>query len=349
MSLVPRWSRRPTLVSMEPRRVVVVGYEGAELLDIASVTSTLECANRITRRELYRVEVVAVGGGHVACAGGTALRCNGSLQKTTGAIDTLVVSGGDGHEIAAADTILVAHVRRLAQISRRVASVCTGATVLAATGLLDGHRATTHWAYASLLAHSYPQVRVDPDPIYVREGKMSTSAGITSALDLTLSFISEDYGVSLSRDVARGLVTYLHRPGNQAQVSMFTAADPPDHRLVNDAVKHITTNVAGALDTATLAERFSVSERQLNRLFLTRTGLAPGRYVRRLRTEAAARLLSTSDLPMADIAHQCGFGTTETLRQAFVHHYGLPPARYRRLMHTSGAGTTLAAAALDRA
>jgi transcriptional regulator GlxA family with amidase domain len=316
---------------MEQRRVVVVGYDGVELLDIACVTSTLQGANRIARQDLYRVELVSMGAQDIDCAGGAALRAHGSVERTIGAIDTLVVSGGDGHRVAAADALLIAHVRRLARDSRRVASVCTGATVLAAAGLLDGRHATTHWFYAKQLAKDYPKVCVDPDPIYIREGRIATSAGVTSALDLTLSFVSEDHGEGLARDVARGLVTYLHRPGNQAQVSMFTAPDPPDHRLVALVVDHIATHVGDRLDTAALAGLFGISERQLNRLFLAHTGLTPGRYIRRVRTEVAARLLTTSELPIAGVAQACGFGTAETLRQAFVQHYDLPPSRYRHL------------------
>lgn len=314
---------------MKTRRAVIVGYDGAELLDIACVTSTFAGANRITGRRLYHAELVTPTGRAITCADGMVLRPAGSLQRTTGTIDTLVVSGGDGHENAAANPTVVAHVRRLAGTSTRVASVCTGATVLAATGLLDGRRATTHWAYAARLAGDYPAVTVDPDPIYIREGHIATSGGVTSALDLTLSFIAEDHGDALARDVARGMVTYLHRPGNQAQVSMFVAHAPPDHRLVREAVEFVTTHVGVPLDTASLAQRFAVSERQLSRLFHAHVGMSPGRFVRRTRTEAAARLLSASTLPVAVVAQQCGFGTAEALRQAFVQLYGISPSRYR--------------------
>lgn len=319
------------LSATQRRRVLVVAYDGGELLDIACVTSALQGANRVAGRELYGAEVVSLGGRDVVCAGGAVIRAAGSVQRAVGAVDTLVVSGGDGHELAAADPSLVAHVRRLALDSRRVASVCTGATVLAAAGLLDGRRATTHWAYADQLARNYPGVCVDPSPIYVRDGRVSTSAGVTSGLDLTLSFIAEDHGESLARDVARSMVAYLHRPGEQAQLSMFVAPDH-DHQLVERAVQHIAGNMSDSLDTATLGRKFGVSERHLNRLFVADTGLTPGRYVRRVRTEAAARLLTTTDLRVSDVARKCGFGTSEALRQAFAQHYDVSPARYRRVM-----------------
>jgi transcriptional regulator GlxA family with amidase domain len=317
------------VTSAAQRRVVVVGYDGAELLDIACVTSTLDMAGRIARQPLYRVDVVTPAGRPIRCDSGLSLNAAGALQDTTGRLDTLVVSGGHGHDDAAANPVLVAHVRRLAAVARRVASVCTGTSVLAAAGLLDGRRATTHWGFARAMARRYPAVGIDPDPIYIRDGNVATSAGVTSALDLTLAFVQEDHGPELARRVARGLVTYLHRPGDQAQMSMFVASDPPEHALLREVVEFVTANVAAALDTTTLARRFGVSERQLNRLFVDHVGLPPGRFVRHSRVETAARLLRSTALPVGAIARQCGFGTAEALRQAFLDRFGVPPSQYR--------------------
>lgn len=230
------------------------------------------------------------------------------------------------------------HVRRLAEVSRRVASVCTGATILAAAGLLRGRRATTHWRYTDRLAARDPEVIVDPSPIYIRDGNVSTAAGVTSALDLTLAFVEEDHGPELARSVARGLVTYLQRPGNQAQMSMFVAAPPPGHGLVRHVVDHVTGNLDGDLSTATLAAAAAVSERHLTRLFLEHLGQTPGRFVRQARTEAAANLLASTTLPIAAVASRCGFGSAETLRQAFVARYGIPPSRYRATQSLRPAG-----------
>ncbi len=307
----------------------MVGYDGAELLDIACVTSTLLAANRVSGHTLYDWELLTPGARPVTCDSGMVLRADGSLQRATGPADTLVVSGGFGHEQAAANPRIVAHVRRLAGTSRRIASVCTGSSVLAAAGLLEGRRATTHWVFAGELARRHPEIQVDPDPIYVRDGDVSTSAGVTSALDLTLAFVQEDHGEQLARAVARALVTFLHRPGNQAQVSMYVANDAPDHQLVRDAVDHITANLSGRLEARSLAEHIGVSERQLNRLFVAHLGVTPGRYVRKARTEAAARLLATTSVSVSAVASECGFGTPETLRQAFVQHYQISPTRYR--------------------
>ncbi len=223
--------------------MAVVGYAGAELLDIACVTSTLVLANRVGAAPPYRVVLLTPGGRPVACDSGLTLASHGSLQRWVEPVDTVVVTGGLGHEEAGADPLVVAHVRRVAALSRRVASVCTGATVLAATGLLDGRRATTHWRYADRLAQEYPPSASTRRPSTCAT-TTSTSAGVTSALDLTLALVEEDNGPELARRVARALVTYLQRPGNQAQMSVFTAAPQ-----VRDAcVRAVVDLVAARLD-----------------------------------------------------------------------------------------------------
>ena len=314
---------------MTVRRVLVVGYEAAELLDIACVTSPLDHANLYGAQPPYEVRLATPGGHPIRCASGLTLQAQETLERVTGPLDTIIVSGGMGHMAAAENRLLCAHIRRLARESRRVASVCTGAQVLAATGLLDGRRVTTHWVWAYDLSWRHPKVNVDADPIFIRDGNVSTAAGVTSALDLTLAFIEEDHGPELARDVARNLVTYLQRPGNQAQMSMFTVAPPIGDTLVRQVVDHVTAHLGGDLTTATLAAGAGVSERHLTRLFLKHLGQAPGRFVRQARTEGAAHLLAATSLPLAAVAARCGFGTAETLRQAFVDRYGIPPSRYR--------------------
>ncbi|MDQ1015180.1 GlxA family transcriptional regulator [Streptomyces afghaniensis] len=321
---------------MEERLVVLVGYDEAELLDIACVTTSLVTANRLGAEPAYAVSVAGPGGRAITCDSGLTLRAQRSLESLRGPLDTLIVSGGFGHQAAADDPRIVGHVRRLARESRRVASVCTGATVLAAAGLLDGKRATTHWWFAEQLAGAYPEITVDPAPIYIRDGRVSTAAGVTSALDLTLAFIEEDHGAELARAVARGLVTYLQRPGNQAQMSMFTAPPAPTNGLVKRVVDHIAGHLAGDLTATALAAEAGVSERHLTRLFVDHLGKTPGRFVRDARTEAAAHLLASTSLPVAGVAARCGFKTAETLRQAFVSRYGTPPSRYRAT-HSSSA------------
>jgi transcriptional regulator GlxA family with amidase domain len=324
---------------MDVRPVVVVGFDDAELLDIACVTTSLGMANAIGSVAVpYQVSVVSPGGQPIVCSSGLTPRSRSagltldsqqSLQRVLGPLDTLVVAGGVGCLRAAADPMIVGNVRRLARESRRVASVCTGASILAAAGLLDGRRATTHWSFARELASRYPTVTVDPDPIYIRDGRVSTAAGVTSALDLMLAMIAEDHGSELARQVARALVIYLQRPGNQAQISMFTAAPPADNDLVRKVEEHVSANLATDLTTAALASLVGVSTRHLTRLFVAHLGLTAARYVRQARTEAAAHLLATTSLPMSGIAARCGFGSAEALRQAFLSRYGITPSRHR--------------------
>jgi transcriptional regulator GlxA family with amidase domain len=322
------------------RRVLVVAYDGAELVDISCVTTALDTANRVGARPQYRVRLVSLGGRSVRCDSGLELRAQARLEDTVDDLDTLVVSGGFGHAAAADDARLVGYVRRLAGNARRVASVCTGATVLAAAGLLDGSPVTTHWAYARALAERFPEIRVDPTPIYIRDGKVATSAGVTAALDLTLAFIEEDHGPELARRVALGMVAYLKRPGDQAQMSLFTTTPRPQDRLVRRVLDHVMANPDGDLRTSVLAANAGVSVRHLTRLFREQLGEPPGQLVRRLRLELTARMLTSTDLPLREIAHACGFASTETLRQAFVSSYHITPSLFRATHSTAAPKTT---------
>lgn len=329
---------------MQERVVVVVGYDGAELLDIACVTSSLHLANRIGASPPYRPLLATPGSRPITCDSGLRLDAHVAVERFNAPLDTLLVSGGLGHEGAAGSASLVGHVRRLAALARRVAAVCTGSTVLAEAGLLNNRRATTHWMYADQLAHRYPDVQVDPDPIYIRDGSIATSGGVTSALDLTLAFIEEDHGVALARGVALGTVAYLQRPGGQTQRSMFVTPHTTDDLVVRRTTDHILSHLGDDLSTGSLARLAGVSERHLSRLFLTYVHETPAQYVRRARTEAAAHLLTSTALPLAAVARRCGFGSTESLRQAFRGRYAVPPSQYRRSRQPSEtAGPTISA------
>lgn len=314
---------------MEARRVVVVAYDDAELLEISSVTSTLATANDlIPGGTPYETTLATLGGGPVRCSSGLTVLGQAALEGLRGPLDTLVVAGGWGHRRAAESTPLVAHVRRLARESRRVASVCTGSSVLAAAGLLEGRRVTTHWHFARELAERHPGVTVDPAPIFVRDDPVSTSAGVTAALDLTLDFVAEDHGPPLARLVSRVLVTYFQRPGNQTQMSVLTTLDP-ENLLVRDVLAHIRAHLVGDLSSTELARVAGVSARHLHRLCLAHTGHSPSHLVRRARAEAAADLLESTALSVTEVASRCGLGSAEALRQIFVGYYGTPPSRFR--------------------
>jgi len=313
---------------MALRRVVVIGYEGAELVDIACVTTAFHLANRLGAAPPYAVSLATGGGADIRCETGLILRAGTPIEAVR-ELDTLVVSGGDGHRRAADGRELVRQIQRLAERSRRVASVCTGATLLAEAGLLDGRRATTHWLYAAELASDYPAVQVDASPIFIRDGRLATSGGVTASLDLTLAFIEEDHGAELARHVAMGMVTYLQRPGNQAQMSIFTTAPNPDNSAVRRVLNLILTHPGADLTTASLAAHARVSTRQLTRLFHEHLGEPPAATVRRIRLEIGARLTATTELPLSQVAHRCGFGSAEGFRQAFVAKYGVNPRAFR--------------------
>ncbi len=318
-----------TMASVHERRVVVVGYDGIELVDVACVTSCLDVANRLGATPAYDVRFATLSGGAVRCDSGLELPGQVALPDVRPAVHTLVVSGGLGHTAAAADRGLLAEVQRLARGSSRVVSVCTGASVLAAAGLLDGRRATTHWHHAAELAAAYPAVRFDPAPIFVRDGHVWTSGGVTAALDLTLAFVEADHGAELARWVAMGMVTYLQRPGNQAQMSLFVRARRPEHAVVRRVLDHVTANPHTDLCTARLAAVAGVSERHLTRLLVAHAGQTAARLVRQLRLEAAATALVTTDQPVSSIAKATGFRSAEALRQAFSAWFGISPTQYR--------------------
>jgi len=309
--------------------VVVVGYDGMELLDVASVTSCLDLANRLGATPAYELRFATLSGRTVRCDSGLELRTQVALRDVPGRVHTLVVSGGLGHSAAAADHALLGQVQRLARSSNRVASVCTGASVLAAAGLLDGRRATTHWHYADEFAATYPAVRVDPAPIFIQDDHVWTSGGVTAALDLALAFVEADHGAERARWVAMGMVTYLQRPGNQAQMSMFVRARRPEHAVVLRVLDHVTAHPDDDLSNTRLAAVAGVSERHLTRLLVEHTGQTPAQLVRQVRLQAAATALVTTDQPVASIAKATGFRSGEALRQAFSAWFGIAPMHYR--------------------
>jgi transcriptional regulator GlxA family with amidase domain len=251
-----------------------------------------------------------------------------ALPAPEQAVDTLVVAGGQGVRRAAEDPALVDWLRSRAEGARRVASVCTGAFLLGATGMLDGRRVVTHWEHCTELQHRFPFAQVDPDPIFVRDGKVWTSAGVTAGIDLALALVEEDHGRALALAVARQLVVFLKRPGGQAQFSETLALQSADDRF---APLHawIAGHLESPLTLARLASEASMSERSFARRYREATGLTPGRAIERLRVEAARQLLAETSLSSKRIAARCGFGTEETMRRSFLRVQGVGPQSYR--------------------
>jgi transcriptional regulator GlxA family with amidase domain len=278
----------------------------------------------------YRVEVVARApealrtrsGAYGIVPATTTARCEGQ-------IDTLIAAGGFGVREASADELLVGWVRSAARRSRRVASVCSGAFLLAAAGLLDGRRATTHWAYCRELARQHPKVGVDPNPIFVRDDNVWTSAGVTAGIDLALALVEDDLGPEIARHVARWLVMFVQRPGGQAQFSSHLEVAPATRTPLRELQAWIADHLDRDLRVEALAARAAMSTRNFARAFRREVGITPAAYVEVLRVEAARQRLERSAEPVEHIAARTGFGTPETMRRAFARRVGVPPAEYR--------------------
>jgi transcriptional regulator GlxA family with amidase domain len=313
---------------MGAAQVVIVVYDGVQLLDVAGPLEVFDGAQRALGGR-YRVRVASVGGRDVTTSAGVRLGVELDLAQAVDDLDTVLVAGGWGYAEAVGNPQVVGQVRRLAARARRVASVCTGAFVLAEAGLLDGRRATTHWAYCAALAEAYPAVQVEPDAIFVRDARVVTAAGVTAGVDLALSLVEEDHGADLARQVAKWLVVFLQRPGGQSQFSTWSRARPPAGDALRRLVGEIAADPAADLSISAMAERLSISPRHVSRVFARELGVSPGRYVERARVEAARMLLENGRDGVEAVARRCGFGTAETMRRAFIRELGVPPSAYR--------------------
>jgi transcriptional regulator GlxA family with amidase domain len=316
-------------------RVTVLAVDGTQSLDVTGPVEVFATASRVHagapagRRGArgYTIEVVTPGGRGVALSNGLRLSAD-RLPGPRAALDTIVVAGGHGARHAGRDDPAVRWVRRAAPRARRVTSVCTGAFVLAAAGLLDGRRATTHWAYCRALAERHPLIDVDADPIHVRDGDVWTSAGVTAGMDLALALVEEDLGREVALQTARHLVLFLKRPGGQSQFSAGLAAQA----AVRDGLRDLQDWIAGHLDAdlsvPALAARACLSERHFARTFHAETGQPPAAYVEALRVERA-RVLLEDGLPVEAVARATGFTGAEVLRRAFHRRLGVGPSAYR--------------------
>ncbi|PRX97834.1 GlxA family transcriptional regulator [Allonocardiopsis opalescens] len=310
-----------------PRDVVIVVYDGMQLLDLAGPVEVLDGATNMTGG--YRVRIVSLGGREVTSSSGVRVGVDGDLAAVAEPPHTLLVVGGRRYTDGIGDEELLAQLRRLAAGARRVASVCTGAFLLAAAGLLDGRRATTHWASCADLAARYPKVTVEPDAIFVRDGPTVTAAGVTSGTDLALALVEEDHGAEVARTIGRWLVVYLRRPGGQSQFSAWTQVRRTDDATLGALLDHIAANPSADLSVPAMARRTALSERHFARKFTRAVGTTPGRYVERARVEAARALLESGADSVEAVARHCGFGAAETMRRAFLRELGIPPGAYR--------------------
>lgn len=315
-----------------PHHVAVLAFPDAQILD---VTGPLEVFSRTSRwlrdtwkaPEAYRIELLGLRSGPFRTSGGLDLTAARGFSDVE-TCDTLLVAGGIGWETPAADAALLAWLRAMAPRTQRVGSICTGALVLAAAGLLDGRRATTHWAYCDRLAALAPGCKVDPDAIYVQDGRLFTSAGVTTGMDMALELVEQDHGKATAVAVAQELVIYRKRPGGQAQFSRFLEAERRDDRL-GELQLWILDHLDEDLPLDRLAAASGMSARHLSRRFKEEVGVSPAAYVARVRLEEARRRLEAGTHSLKDVARTCGFADEQNLRRAFRKHVGVAPRAYR--------------------
>jgi len=315
----------------EPRRIDVLAFPDVQLLDVAGPLQVFATANELACQQglprPYLPRVIAAQAGAVTSSSGVGLLVY-PLPSEGEPSDTFLIAGGWGVHLAVLDAELVAWVRTHAAQSRRVASVCTGAFLLAATGLLNERRAVTHWTRCTELAQQYPEVQVESDPIFICDGAIWTSAGVTAGIDLALALVEEDLGRALALDVARHLVVFLKRPGGQAQFSATLSLQNEGNRF-GDLHEWIAENLAADLSISALAARAGMSERSFVRHYRAATGVTPARAIEKMRLEAARRLLGDTPLPIKRVAARCGFACEETMRRSFQRSIGVTPQAYR--------------------
>ncbi|WP_434587439.1 GlxA family transcriptional regulator [Streptomyces sp. A5-4] len=322
-------------------RVVIAVFPDVDLLDVSGPAEVFALANRETAGLAgYQVRLAGPAGGEVLTSAGVRLLADLSFDEVGGQVDTLLVPGAvdmtdDGPQ-ARIDPEVVAWIKKTAPHARRVASVCVGAHLLAAAGLLDGRTATTHWSTAAQLAADHPAVTVDPDPIFVRtdRGRLWTGAGISACLDLALALVAEDQGEETALAVARQLVMYLKRQGGQSQFSVPISRPASSRRDIDELRLWIAEHLDEDLSAEVLAARMCLSERHFARVFKQETGSSTAGYVEALRVEAARRLLETTDCPLDQVAVAAGLGSQETLHRAFKRQLASTPAAYRRRFRT---------------
>ena len=330
--MVARLARRESAT----RRIAIVTYPAAQSLDVTGPFEVFAMASEFARQRdpqappPYSVEVLAARPGPVRMSSGLRLSADRAWSSVRGGVDTLILSGGNVHA-AAVDLDLRRWLRSMAARVRRLASVCSGTFILAEAGLLDGRRATTHWAAVAQMRRRYPKIQVEGDAIFVRDGNVFTSAGVTAGIDLALAMVEEDLGHDLALAVARHLVVFLKRPGGQSQFSSHLAAQAASSAgPLRELPQWVLDHLAEDLSVESLAARAAMSPRNFARVFLREAGVTPAKYVERARLDAARRLLEDDGAGVEDVASHCGFSSAEHMRRTFLRHLRVVPVDYRR-------------------
>jgi transcriptional regulator GlxA family with amidase domain len=319
--------------SLTPRRIAIIGFEGAQSLDIVGPMEVFAVANDHAPpgARPYDMTLSSVEGGDLTTHAGLTLSGAARLDLLPAELDTIVVAGGSeaGLRRAITETPLIGWLKSRRGSTRRIASICTGAFVLAAAGFLDGRRATTHWNRCALLKSLRPAIDVEPDAIFVAEPPFYTSAGVTAGIDLCLALVEDDHGVETGLAVAKDLVLFLRRPGGQSQFSPALKVQSAATPRLRALLAEIAADPTGDLGAAQLAARAGMSERTFARAFRREVGTTPAKFVEAARVDRAKALLETSDWPLARIAERAGFGSADALRRAFLKCVGASPGAYR--------------------
>jgi len=331
----PNSRRQLTAVVRRPLKIVLLGPPEARVLDLTGPWEVFSRVNEVLSEQQpgekpgYQVEVATTGSSRfITCFGGLNIQAR-TFRSLTPELDTLLVGGGRAVWELPRDEQLLDWLRATAGNARRVAAIGSGAFLLAEAGLLQGKRVTTHWRWVEGLQRSYPSILVDPQPVFVRDGKFFTSAGVSVSIDLSLALVEEDCGHEVATEVAKRLVIFVHRPGEQPQVSRALILQGSDHERFRDLGFWISNHLADDLSVEILAKRSAMSVRNFARRFRASFGITPAEFVARVRVEAACRRLEESNLTMEQIAAQCGFSSAELFRRACYRILGHSPRRFR--------------------
>jgi len=312
-------------------KIAILAFPRVQLLDVVGPADVFsEAARQLGDPRAYRVQVIGTEAGVFRGSSGLRLLADTTVATHRGAIDTLLVAGSPHVDAMAGNTELGTWLRRQSRRVRRIGAVCSGAFVLAAAGLLDGKRVTTHWNSADRLAAEYPLSEVEPDSIFVKDGKTWTSAGVTAGMDLALAMVEEDHGRDLALRVAREMVMFLKRPGGQSQFSAHLAAQTGERSTVGGVQQHVLAHLNADLSVPALAALAGMSERNFSRVFRTEAGVTPAEFVESARIDAARRLLEESAVPLKRLADVLGYANADAFRRAFLRRMGVGPNDYRR-------------------
>jgi transcriptional regulator GlxA family with amidase domain len=330
MSKTSSSTRRNGSAHLKRRRIVVVVVPPVDELDLVGPIQVFGAANRLVGKTIYEAEVVTNARDlRVQGEGGLlSFAAQGHLQDVKGKVDSLLLVCGLGTRTAR-DPVLFAWMRKMAPAVQRLGAVCVGSFLLAEAGLLNGKRATAHWKFGRELASRYPQVKMQFDPIWVKDGNIYTSAGISAGIDLALGWVEEDCGGRISHEIAREFVLFLRRPGGQSQLSASLSAQASEMRAIHELQVWIAENLHKDLSVQRLAERTAMSVRNFERVFTRELGKTPSHYVLQMRAEAARRQLERTDKGFKQIAMAAGFGSADVMRRAFVRLLGITPRHYR--------------------